>query len=248
MVRALLREVNPKTQTRRLVFTKTPTLGRGHLYSFKDGVATFGDDIPDDPVPVEERCRYGVPGDRIWVRETFASFSGPGAIARPRDATYVVLQDGTQVYRDGERFPPLKKYAAGAWDHIRWRPSIHMPRWASRLTLEIVLVRVERLNDISEADAKAEGLAALTKDGELIKYGIADRDGLPGDDDDGWHWQDWDKDPLKAYARLWDQINGEGAWAKNPWVWRIEFRRVGAEDHIVSVIGAALSEAEVPRG
>jgi hypothetical protein len=207
MVRALLREVNPKTQTRRLVFTKTPTLGRGHLYSFKDGVATFGDDIPDDPVPVEERCRYGVPGDRIWVRETFASFSGPGAIARPRDATYVVLQDGTQVYRDGERFPPLKKYAAGAWDHIRWRPSIHMPRWASRITLAVESVRVERLRDISEEDAKAEGVEPA----------------VPVE------WPTAAPDYCAGFERLWREINGAESWDANPWVWVIGFSRVNTK-------------------
>lgn len=103
-----------------------------------------------------------------------------------------------------------------------------MPRWASRITLEIVAVRVERLNEISEPDAKAEGLKALSKDGTLVKYGIPDRDGLPGNDDYGWHWKEWERDPRQSFRRLWESLNGPGSWDANPWVWVIEFRRVEA--------------------
>ena len=103
-----------------------------------------------------------------------------------------------------------------------------MPRWASRITLEITGIRVERLLEISEEDAKAEGLSAITKDGTLIKYGIADRDGLPGNDDHGWHWQEFERDPRNAYHKLWEQINGAGSAVANPWVWVIEFKRVEA--------------------
>ena len=110
-------------------------------------------------------------------------------------------------------------------DHTGTRVSIHMPRWACRLVLEIVSVRVERLQEISEDDAEAEGLSQVCKDGALWKYGIPDRDGLPGTDDDGWPWQKWDIDPRIAYKRLWDSINAKRApWALNPWVWVVEFR------------------------
>ncbi len=107
--------------------------------------------------------------------------------------------------------------------------SIHMPRWASRITLEVIGVRVERLQSITEADAVAEGLDALSKDGgQTIKYGIADLDGLPGNDDVGWHWRDWHGDPRVAYRKLWERINGTGSWAlkswaANPWVFVVDF-------------------------
>ena len=104
---------------------------------------------------------------------------------------------------------------------------IHMPRWASRITLEVTGIRVERLQEISELDAITEGLTALTKDGgRTIKHGIPDRDGLPGNDNYGWHWSEWEKDSRVAYRKLWESINGPGSWDANPWVWVIEFRRI----------------------
>lgn len=107
------------------------------------------------------------------------------------------------------------------------RVSIFMPRWASRITLEVTEVRLQRLQDITEEDARAEGLTCLSKDGgRIFKWGIPDRDGLPGEDDDGEHWQNWSLTARDAYARLWDAINGAGSWASNPWVWAISFRRI----------------------
>jgi hypothetical protein len=105
-------------------------------------------------------------------------------------------------------------------------PSIHMPRWASRWTLFVDRVRIERLHAITPEGAKAEGLSCLSKDnGRTWKFGIPDRDGQPGDDDDGWHWKDWASHPIAAFRRLWNQINekrGHG-WDRNPWVIVIEF-------------------------
>ena len=87
-------------------------------------------------------------------------------------------------------------------DWTRPRPSIHMPRWASRILLEIAAVRVERLQDISETDAEAEGIQ------EIVDAGV-DHDGTPRD----------------AYRALWGQINGADSWSANPWVWVVEFNR-----------------------
>lgn len=142
-------------------------------------------------------CPYGKPGEHLWVRETWAQ---PAA-----------LDPGPTVYRADypacvpagfENIPPA--------DAITWKPSIHMPRALCRLALEITGVRVERLNDCSAADAIAEGIAPE----------------LEG-------WTDYGNpscqmclDPLDSYRTLWDSINGAGAWAVNPWVWVVEFRRV----------------------
>lgn len=152
-------------------------------------------------------------GDRLWVRETFA-----------------LTQHGRPVYRADAR-----DQAGARWHSItpgdpdgevQWKPSIHMPRWASRLTLTVTDVRVERVQDISEADVKAEGLAKRAKDSvPTWKYGLPDRDGMPGNDDDGWLWQDWCVDPRNAFGKLWNSINaarGYG-WDANPRVVAVTF-------------------------
>ncbi|WP_454763315.1 hypothetical protein [Cupriavidus campinensis] len=149
----------------------------------------------------EKHSPYGVPGDRLWVRETWAQ---PAA-----------LDPGPTVYRadypacvptDFENIPPAAA--------IRWKPSIHMPRAACRIKLEITGVRVERLNDCREADAVAEG---LWRDEEVPFNGpwFASADSHEGH-----------SDPRDAYRQLWDSINGDGAWEANPWVWVVAFRRL----------------------
>jgi hypothetical protein len=167
----------------------------------------------------DQRCPYGQPGDRLWVRETWMDLIGTGIERSTGDrGRYAYAADTPPgSYGDEAR----KGYG------LKWRPSIHMPRWASRITLEITGVRVERLRDISPYDAIAEGLRGITKDGSLVKYGIPDKDGLPGTDDTGWPWYLWRISPVDAYQKLWESINGPGSWALNPWVWVIEFRRMG---------------------
>lgn len=194
MVRALLD--GSKTQTRRVVKQLDPREG---------AVTTGGNGQPmaacwayDGPVIP---CPYGVPGEHLWVRETwycdhFDVQKGP----------YLEVPEAREllVYRaDNER-----PYEA---EQPVWRPSIHMPRWASRILLEIVSVRVERLNDCSEADALAEGVKGEPCDHVRLS---CDEIGCCGPTAKG------------MYAALWDQINGAGAWAANPWVWVIEFKRV----------------------
>jgi hypothetical protein len=123
-------------------------------------------------------CPYGRIGDQLWVREAWA----PKAI--DPECT-------TVAYRatDDECNGP-------------WKPSIHMPRWASRILLEVTGVRVERLLDISESDAIAEGVEPLTHPGAVFRPAAS------------------------AYSDLWEQINGTGSWAANPWVWVVEFKVV----------------------
>lgn len=161
-------------------------------------------------------CPYGVAGDQLWVRETFTYIRGNGVRLHYR-------ADGEPLGRDGQVLP------TDGGDR-RWMPSIHMHRAASRIQLEVVSVRVERLHEVTDDDARAEGLSCLTKDGKTYKFGIPDADGLPGNDNDGQHWCEWETSPREAFRKLWDTINaarGHG-WASNPWVWRIEFARVPA--------------------
>jgi hypothetical protein len=140
------------------------------------------------------RCPYGRVWERLWVRE--AHYIGGGKRVRYAASPEVIkTEDGIE---DAISFPPKK-----------WRPSIHMPRWASRITLEITGVGVERLNTISEEDAIAEGCPGGSENGYFCPVAPYSKPS---------HW----------YADLWDKINGKGSWAANPWVWVIEFRRVDA--------------------
>ena len=176
MVRSIL--AGKKTQTRRIV--KGQYSGLPHMVG--DDVAFLDKGRRTGP---DQRCPYGVPGDRLWVRETHCAFER-GHVHYAADFT-----------RDpkGER------------EHgVRWTPSIHMPRWASRITLEITDVRVERLQEISEADAIAEGTAPYRLPVHPAREALRHVDG---------------------YAQLWDSINGAGSWAANPWVWVVSFKPCG---------------------
>lgn len=212
MVRALLG--GWKTQTRRIV--KLRDRSGTHSDYDDDGWPMSADEYGDwhrDP------CPFGAPGDRLWVRESLRKV--------PIDA-WVYTADLTPV-----RYPAEHSAAARVWAHHKdgnHCPSIHMPRWASRLTLELTAVRAERLLQISEEDAgREEGLWMRSKDdGRTWKFGIPDRDGLPGTDDDGWPWSEWDADPRQAYRKLWESINGPGSWDTNPYVWVLQFERVAA--------------------
>ncbi|WP_354678554.1 ASCH domain-containing protein [Cupriavidus plantarum] len=199
MVRAILD--GRKTQTRRVAKpVKHPDLGN---------ISTPGALVLEhEPHHVIERaCPYGRPGDRLWVRETWQGPMWDGELEdRPADAH---SPQYCQYAADGGSTPEFMD----ADDNLRqgWRPSIHMPRWACRLQLEVTGVRVERLTDCSEADALAEGVTA-TPDGAF--HIEQDMYRAP--------------DPVECYARLWAAINGAESWAANPWVWVVEFRRIEA--------------------
>lgn len=142
--------------------------------------------------PGNHLCPYGVPGDRLWVRETLKR--------APNLWTYAA--DGALV-----DWPARHALAGKTRDTI---VSIHMPREASRITLQITDVRVERLNDISEADALAEGLQWIVPGKWAVDHLLP----IIGDD------------PRQVYRELWEHINGPGSWDANPWVWAITFERV----------------------
>ncbi len=132
-------------------------------------------------------CPYGQPGDRLWVRETFA------------------VSSSGSIYRADTMLDSCTKGDI-SW---KWKPSIFMPRWASRITLEITNVRVERLQDTSEDDARAEGVERFAS---------------------GWkNYTDFAvvcQTARAAFRTLWESINGPGSWNANPWVWVVEFRRI----------------------
>lgn len=199
MIRALLD--GRKTQTRRIIANVSADncIPLQKQTKTKDGIYTHVMDAPQYGL-----CPFGQVGDRLWVRETW---QGP-----------LVDEEHFEDYRaNADKFqtPEFCEYAADGGarpefcdldDNVRqgWRPSIHMPRWASRILLEIIAVRVERLNDISEKDAKAEGAPT-----ELCLIG---------------------EKHFLGFRTLWKSIYGEESWNANPWVWVIEFRRVGGSD------------------
>jgi hypothetical protein len=192
MVRAILD--GRKTQTRR-VMKPVPTFNAGGAILDADG----GQEDYVEPhwvLPSACSCPYGKPGDLLWVREGFAvqpelwaDNHGPQPIHYTADQ--VIGFAGKPDQRQIEDY--------------RSKPSIHMPRWASRITLRITDIRVERLQDITEDDARAEGC-------------------------DPARWIDETDVGMEGYregfARLWNKINGPGAWDANPWIWAVSFERV----------------------
>lgn len=218
MVRALID--GRKTQTRRVLRIPSHLVAADAVAQDFRGVGQgIAAPMRDNP---EHRC--GVfppyaPGDLLWVRETWAVSTVYDGMP-PRD----VPECGVRYAATDQRLG------------IKDRPSIFMPRWASRLTLEVTAVKVERLQDISEADAQAEGLKLVTKDGgRTFKYGIPDADGWPGTDNFGWPWVEWRTDPRDVYFKLWDRINGTCAHKANPWVVAVTFRKIAinVDDHLL---------------
>lgn len=185
MVRALL--AGTKTQTRRIAKpVRHPDLG--NMYA--PGALV----LEHEPQHVIDRCcPYGRPGDRLWVRETHMNWwkLDPANPEGPRLFSHVAAYAA-----DGYELEPGE----------RWIPSIHMLRAASRILLEITGVRVERLQDINEMDAAAEGVATWAP-------GALSPDSLNADPSDQFRW-------------LWSSINGPDSWSANPWVWVVEFKRV----------------------
>jgi hypothetical protein len=148
------------------------------------------------------RCPYGAPGDHLWVKETWAYVGGDEYLYQ-RDPAAVAWREG---YAEDVRFP-LADRIGGYIPGGRWRPPGHMPQWASRITLEVVDVRMERLHAITEEDAVREGVDTVSV-AEVPRNGTLSRH--------------------EDFAQLWEKQHGRGAWAKNPWVWRVEFRRIEA--------------------
>ena len=216
MVRAILE--GRKTQTRRVV--KHFDWFEGHLIHSclgavrKGEISRYEDLISSRDGGIQRRCPHGSPGDRLWVRESFLCFGSSDSITPP-------VPRACQIRYKADEGPatwiPMPLDAKQPTPSLKGKPSIHMPRWVSRITLEIVSVRVERLQDITEADAIAEGVEVtpvadlasrvLQFQGKGVQVAAA----------------------VVAYAHLWETINGPGSWKANPWVWVVEFKRVERE-------------------
>lgn len=224
MVRALLRQVDPKTQTRRLIKPQPDVSAAGNLSGEWLAKPMSGLLLPKLQ-DIVEHCPYGVPGDRLWVREAWRAAASLDKLSpkqigeKSLDAGYSTPWCPIQFEADGAR--------TGGWHGFdtppkvtepgRLRASMHLPRWASRITLEITGVRVERLQDISAADAIAEGIRRV---GDGFERFHVDPDAPQG--------QPFTRNPVLAYRGLWESINGADSWDANPYVWVVAFRRVAA--------------------
>lgn len=185
MVRAILD--GSKTQTRRVLKGRPLRLWAASGWEIEDGDCLWCDAYGDYH-SLTDFCPYGRIGDRLWVRETWAGKAVLNWQMEGFDQeTVEIIGPNHMVYRASSPSQFVKK----------WRPSIFMPRWASRIQLEVVNRRVERLQDISEADAWAEG----------IPTGCANIS-------------------IDTYAALWQKINGPGSWDLNPLVWVVEFKKI----------------------
>ncbi len=240
MVRALL--AGEKTQTRRAMIGRGAHKGSNFQHEKQwcriaaDGTWigwTPGFSSQEKAEEITQRtyqgggivCPHGVVGDRLWVKEThqYADWTEDGMpwLRYAADGATRFFDSGgipeswgdklTEIFADLS--DPANVAIDGKAADRKWRPSIFMPRWASRITLEITDVRVQRLWDISEADALAEG---VYHDGQWFRGGTHPTKGS----DQCWPTA-W-----AAYRAIWDTINSEGAWDRNPWVWCLSFRMV----------------------
>lgn len=221
MVRAILD--GRKTQTRRVVKPVPPA---SCYWDAESGLFAIGGSC----LGLIRRCPYGVPGDRLWVREGHAFLDFVDGYEEPGDAPFV------RDVRDDEDQIRSVMYRADTpdfeWEEENgWRPSIHMPRWASRITLEVLSVRVQRVQEISEEDVIAEGVRIPSNDGGILlqmsgehkpidycKAGTIEKGTLRILDT---------SDFIRAhFASLWDTINAKRGfgWDPNPWVWVVEFK------------------------
>jgi len=211
MVRAILD--GRKTQTRRVVKPQPPTGFR--QINQELGTATFSDGF----FARTHECPFGKPGDRLWVREGHWLYGQwvKNGFNNSGGQRWTFQQIGDRVAYTRPGLDEIAYYGGG--QGFSWRPSIHMPRWASRITLEITDVRVERLQEISPNDAVAEGVEPDCDHPSMtLEYGCTDCMNTG-----------YASNPRDEFAGLWDSINGQRpgcSWADNPWTWAITFKRV----------------------
>lgn len=202
MINAILE--GRKTQTRRVV-KSTLIINQAEFECGNRPHVTHSE--PNLQHYVDTDCPFGQIGDRLWVRETFCM-----GVIEEHDASepgdrYLYVDDSD--YGDGKQYPIYKQWVLGEgidFDEVKWKPSIHMPRSASRILLEITKIRVERLADLSTEDAKAEGFDYSTHPSAIeMGYAIGAK---------------------TNFRHAWQEIYGATSWDKNPWVWVVEFKIV----------------------
>jgi len=217
MVQALQNDT--KTQTRRTKGLKAVNENPGAwecavLQEISEGDKNATYAVFVQPGNTEKvKCPYGAPGDILWVRETWA-------LSLKNEVTQSEKSGAIPWYYNPDKLDIVFKADSKEethpdhpeWGKKRWKSSIHMPKPACRLFLKIKNIRVERLQDITEADAVAEGIEWL-------------REGM-------FWWRNYLKNPLPgtsysihSYQTLWQSINGPESWAANPWVWVVEFEK-----------------------
>lgn len=233
MVRSTL--AGRKFQTRRIMKGQPYTLRtEGWGFPTRKGGFASAKMILDD-------CPYGKPGDRLWVRETWMGWRRTSYECYDYETMSKEERGGQTINEYAEWYGPENinvAYRADG-DDEHWLPAIHMPRWASRITLEITAMRVERLQTISEEDAIAEGIAPLFDEKERLAVGC-NLNPMPWNNY-LWHGHvgrsikakqaaAWPhqyssyEDPRLSYSSLWESINGPGSWAANPFCWCISFK------------------------
>lgn len=203
MVRALLD--GSKTQTRRIMKNQPAELPSSPVSITR--IDTGFQWYANDGVSSVFTCPFGQPGDRIWVREAFRVMGCATDVAR-----LVYKASERNSFTESTRTVPVA--SCTKQPSQKWTPSIHMPRWASRLTLEITNVGVQRLQSISQNDAAREGLVRLPASG---RYCINQGDQYFGGAS---------HDAREVFSWLWSSIYGDDSWQANPWVWVIEFKQV----------------------
>lgn len=183
------------------------------------------------------RCPFGVAGEQLWVREAHAIFSAYGQ-NRADDQRWGPWSGLPTQLSPGRTEIAYFRQGFDRSDPGTWRPSIHMPRWASRIQLETELIRVQRLHDITDEEAIAEGIAPLFTDEEMrqrpelescrgqwrnyLWHGCA-----RGKVMDQWEYQrSGYLSARDSFSSLWESVYGAGSWAQNPWVWVVNFKRV----------------------
>ncbi|WP_151825593.1 hypothetical protein [Acinetobacter ursingii] len=197
MVKSILE--GRKTQTRRILNCDHPVVTGfvpNGIYGYWKGTAKSDAVIQQyiSTFPFTIKCPFGLVGDRLWVRETFRLFDSD-------ECPHADFPCGCPSWGT-----PLYRASHDCFDGEKWTPSIHMPRSASRILLEITNLRIERLNDISSDDAKAEGFDYSTHPSSIeMGYAIGAK---------------------TNFRFTWEQIYGQNAWNKNPWVWVVEFRLI----------------------
>lgn len=226
MVRAIL--AGKKTQTRRII--RIPEVVRaepedasasgGNESAYLNGLTEVGQREEDgvwraflteypEEGSVDVRCPYGKPGDRLWLRETWAAGACSEGLAP--SCLSPSFYRGPRSDNGGAWFQAdAAEPAHPVTPRGKWRPAIHMPRWLSRITLEVIEVRAARVQDISEDDARAEG-AEKGNDHRVYPSKQAA----------------WVTTYRRGFEVLWDSINGDrdrADWAANPWVWAVSFR------------------------